>query len=160
MYDRKAKQFMTEENVLSMFTEHGIRPTANRLLVVRALKEAVRPLSLMELEALLQTLDKSSISRVLALLREHRLVHVIEDGGESVRYELCLSHHHDQDDDMHAHFYCERCRRTFCLEDVRIPAIALPEGYVMRSVNYVVKGVCPSCSGYDYVLRPPEVLLA
>ena len=49
--------------------EHGIRPTANRMLVIQALEDAPHPLSLAELEDRLVTLDKSSIFRVLTLFR-------------------------------------------------------------------------------------------
>ena len=71
-----------------LLEEHGIRPTANRLLIAQALEAAGRPLSLMELEARLETIDKSNISRALALFRDARLVHVLEDAGEGIRYEL------------------------------------------------------------------------
>ena len=46
----------------------------------------------------------------------------------------------------HIHFYCEECRRTFCIEDVKIPVVALPEGYRIETINYTVKGLCPECS--------------
>ncbi len=129
-----------------LFADHGVKTTANRLLVARALADSRRPLSLAELEERLLTLDRSSIFRALTLFREHHLVHVIEGGREGVHYELCLSHDHELDDDQHAHFHCESCHRTFCLEDVQISAVALPEGYEITSVNFLIKGLCPDCS--------------
>ena len=137
---------MYNEHYEAMMQAHGVKPTANRLLVARALGGAGRPMSLSELESQMLSMDKSSIFRALALFREHHLVHVIEDGGEGVRYELCHSHHDERDDDMHAHFYCERCHRTFCLDYAPVPAIALPSGFEMRTVNYMVKGICGECS--------------
>ena len=128
-----------------LLSEHGVKVTSNRVLVARALSRCHRPLSLSELENLLLTVDKSSISRVLTLFRAHHLVHVIDDGSGSVRYELCLSHDHDNDDDVHAHFHCELCGRTFCLDHVPIPFLSLPDGYVAHSVSYMVSGVCPDC---------------
>ena len=101
----------------------------------------------MELESRLEPLDKSSIYRVLAILREHHLVHVLEDGDDTVLYELCGSKDDEHDDDMHVHFYCERCHRTFCLYEIPVPEVSLPDGYKMDSVNYMVKGICPSCLG-------------
>ena len=38
------------------------------------------------------------------------------------------------------------CRRTFCIDDVKIPVVALPEGYRIDTINYTVKGLCPECS--------------
>lgn len=125
--------------------EHGIRPTANRMLVIRALDESTHPLSLAELEDMLITLDKSSIFRALTLFREKHLVHAIENGSNTLVYELCLSHSHDSDDDTHVHFFCERCHTTFCLTDINIPQVELPEGFLMATSNYLIKGICPDC---------------
>ena len=131
----------------ALLTEHSIKPTANRIVVAKTLADAQRPLSLSELEYQILSIDKSGIFRALTLFREHHLVHVIEDGGDGVRYELCHSHNgHDSDDDQHVHFYCERCHRTFCLSDTPIPTIVLPDGYRLQSINYMVKGICPDCA--------------
>ena len=129
-----------------LLEEHGVKPTANRILVARALESAGRPLSLMELEALLETIDKSAIFRTLGAFRDAHLVHVLEDAGEGVRYELCRSRHHGHDDDVHVHFYCTKCHRTYCLEDTPVPPVHVPEGYQTESVSYLVKGVCPQCA--------------
>ena len=127
--------------------EHGVKPTPNRLLVARALAGSHRPLSLQELEERLETIDKSNIFRALTVFREARLVHVLEDAGYGVRYELCHSHHDQVDDDVHVHFYCSRCHRTFCLEDTPVPPVKAPEGYAVETVSYLLRGVCPECAG-------------
>ena len=104
-------------------------------------------MSLSELEYKILSIDKSGVFRALTLFREHHLVHVIEDGGDGVRYELCLSHDgHEHDDDQHVHFYCECCHRTFCLADTPIPSVQLPPGYELTNINYMAKGICPECS--------------
>lgn len=131
------------ENIMEM---KGVRPTANRILVLRALIEEDRSLSLSELELLLPTMDKSSIFRALAVLAEHHVLHSIEDGDAILRYEVCHNHHHCSVDDMHVHFYCTQCRRTFCLTDVKVPIASLPDGYAIDSVNYMAKGTCPECA--------------
>ena len=105
---------------------HGIKPTSNRIVVLRELTSAERPMSLTELEYKILSIDKSGIFRALSVFKEHHLVHVLEDGGDGVRYEFCRSHSDDADDDLHAHFYCERCRQTFCLEDIAVPQAELP----------------------------------
>ena len=129
-----------------LLEEHGVKATPNRLLVAKALAGAGRPLSLMELEAQLETIDMSAIFRALGAFKEAHLVHVLEDSGDGVRYELCHSHHGDHDDDVHVHFYCTRCHRTFCLEDTPIPPVKVPEGYEVEGVSYLIKGVCPECA--------------
>lgn len=137
---------MNTSDIVSVLEHHGVKPTANRIVVAKALAEAGRPLSLHELEYKILSIDKSGIFRALSLFRENRLVHVIEDGGDGVRYELCHSHHSDdKDDDMHVHFYCEQCHRTYCLEDIPIPQVAIPDGFRLSSINYMMKGICPKC---------------
>jgi len=136
-----------EEHLEHLLEHHGVKPTANRLLIARALQQARRPLSMTELETLLETIDKSNVFRTLQVFRDAHLVHVLEDTGDGVRYELCHSHREDHDDDVHVHFYCTRCHKTYCLEDTPVPSVAVPEGYRPESVSYLVKGVCPECLG-------------
>jgi len=131
----------------TLLKTHDVKPTANRIVVLKTLADAERPMSLTELEYMILSIDKSGIFRALSLFREHHLVHVIEDGSDGVRYELCHSHNgHDIDDDQHVHFYCEHCHRTFCLQDTPIPTVTLPQGYLLTSINYMAKGLCPECS--------------
>lgn len=135
------------EEALHLLEEAGIKPTSNRLLVVRSLLESERPLSLIDLETRLETLERSSIFRVLVLCLEHDVIHAVEDGRGVTCYEICHGDHECTIGDMHAHFYCEKCEKVFCFEDVSIPPVDLPEGFALRSVNYMFKGLCPKCSG-------------
>ena len=138
---------MSGKECETLLASHDIKPTANRIVVAKTLAAAERPMSLSELEYKILSIDKSSVFRVLTLFREHHLVHVIEDGGDGVRYELCHSHDgHAEDDDQHVHFYCERCHRTFCIIHIPIPTVELPQGYRLTSINYMAKGLCPDCS--------------
>lgn len=144
---------MNESQCVALLQEHGIKPTANRIVVLKALAATGRPLSLTELEYQILTIDKSGVFRTLTLFREHGLVHVLEGSADGVRYELCHSHSHDHDDDLHVHFQCEKCHRTFCLDDTPVPSVMLPEGFVMSSVNYMVKGICPECQASVWPFR-------
>ena len=127
----------------ALLEEHGIRPTAVRLLVVRILAQTDSPLSLSEIEATLDTAPKSTIFRALTLFETHKLVHTIEDGSGSLKYEL--SHHRKSIDDRHPHFFCEACQRTYCIKEIQIPTIELPKGFTMHSFNYIIKGICDKC---------------
>jgi Fur family ferric uptake transcriptional regulator len=136
----------TENKFAVLLESHGVKATANRIVVVRALAEAGRPLSLMELERRIVSIDKSGVFRALTLFREHRLVHTIDDGSGGTRFELCHSHDADCDDDVHPHFFCERCRRTLCLSHTALPQVSVPTGFVIHSANYLLKGLCPECA--------------
>ena len=131
-------------NPSAYLEQHEVKPTANRISILKQLVQATHPLSLRDLEELLDTIDRSNLFRTLTLFRKAHLVHVIEDGSESVKYELCRDGSATHDD-LHVHFRCEECHRTFCLEEVHIPCVVLPEGFEPLSVNYVIKGLCPDC---------------
>ena len=135
-----------DSNCISLRLEHkGVKPTANRILVLRVLIQYARPLTLSDMEDLLPTMDKSSIFRVLTLFREHDVVHVFEDGRGSLNYELCECDGVCPHTDYHIHFYCEHCHRSFCLEQMDLPSFTLPEGFTMSSASFVIKGECPDC---------------
>lgn len=123
----------------------GVRPTANRILVMRELMNTPGPASLADLDKALDTVDTASIFRVLDLFSKKNLVHVIEDGSRSVKYELCPGHTGHSIGDQHVHFFCERCRKTYCLESVSVPAVDIPDGFRPSSANYLLKGLCPTC---------------
>lgn len=135
---------MNEDQLIALFKRHGIKPTANRIIVAKALAAEHQPLTMSELEDRIGSIDKSGIFRTLALFKEQRLVHALED-SEGSRYELCHSCNHQEDNDMHVHFHCERCGKTICLEDIPVPEITLPEGYFTESANFMLKGICPKC---------------
>lgn len=130
------------EEILS---NKGVKPTANRVLVLRTLMNEEKPVSLSELEDELPYMDKSSIFRTLNLFKEHHVTHEIDD-GTTLKYEACHSEHECSVSDMHTHFHCEVCQQTICLHDIQIPAVQLPEGYETQSINYMIKGVCPKCA--------------
>lgn len=127
--------------------EHrGIKPTATRLLILREMFRGGETVSMPQLEKLLPTIDKSTISRTLSLFLLNRLIHAIDDGSGSLKYNVCDDDCDCTVEDEHTHFYCERCHRTFCLNQIHVPIVPLPAGFVLNSINYVLKGICPECS--------------
>lgn len=139
---------MDEEKYSIILQKKGLKSTANRLLILRAMLSVARPVSVHDLEDILLTVDKSSIFRVLTLFVAHHVAHAIEDGSGVLKYEICGGEDACTIDDMHTHFYCELCHRTFCFKSIHVPTVELPEGFTMTSVNYMVKGICPECSRY------------
>ena len=137
---------MNEKQIEGLLEQHGIKLTANRILIAKIMFTLDYPISMKELETMLLTMDKSSIFRTLSLFKSHHLVHQMEDGNDIVRYELCHSHSEEEDEDIHVHFYCEHCHRTFCLNEISVPQVNLPVGYRQTAVNYMIKGICPDCS--------------
>ena len=57
---------MEQSDILDKLDKKGVRPTANRILVLKELGNVSGPVSLSDLEDRLPNMDKSSIFRVLA----------------------------------------------------------------------------------------------
>ena len=136
---------MNSQDIISRLESKGIRPTANRILVMKTLMGEQNPQSLSNLERKMVSMDKSSIFRTLTLFLEHDVVHAFEDGRGVLCYELCEEKGACDHHDGHIHFYCESCHRSFCMEDIHIPSFELPEGFYPHSVSFVIKGECPEC---------------
>jgi Fur family ferric uptake transcriptional regulator len=131
-----------EQKLLS----RDIKPTAVRLLVFKEIKRLKQAFSLHSLEDKMVTVDKSTLFRTILLFHAKHLIHSIDDGSGSVKYSLCADECNCEIVDLHPHFYCEKCRNTFCLHHAQIPKVQLPENYLLSSINFVLKGECGECS--------------
>ena len=80
---------MEEDVYLHKLHLRGIKPTAMRLLILRAMLDTNRAVSQHDLEETLQTVDKSTIFRTVMLFMEHHLVHAVDDGSGALKYAVC-----------------------------------------------------------------------
>ena len=74
--------------------------------------------------------DRVTIYRTLQTFVDKGIIHTIPTADNSVRYALCKDecsegHHHDE----HVHFMCDECGTTYCLENITIPEVNLPNGF-------------------------------
>lgn len=136
---------MDNDSIASMLQQAGIKATSNRIIILRTLLKAHKPLSLKDLETILDTIDKSSIFRVLTLFVDHHLLHTVEDGNGVTRYEHCHASADGFDSDIHAHFFCQKCGEVYCLDSMTMPLPVMPDGFQPHTVNYMFKGICPKC---------------
>ena len=124
----------------------SIKPTAMRQLVLEVLLEHKTAISLPELEQKFERADKSTLYRTLKTFQEKELIHSVEDGTGSLRYALCDELCACEPEDLHIHFLCSKCNKTYCLNEIPIPIPNLPKGFKFESANYVIKGLCENCS--------------
>lgn len=137
-----------ETSYVNLLEEREIKPTSIRILILKAMLSFDRAFNLTDLEIELDTVDKSTISRTIHLFHEHQLIHNFDDGSGSVKYSICSRDCHCNIDDMHAHFYCNYCKKAFCLKNVSIPKFKLPPIMQVESVNLVIKGYCGRCNKF------------
>ena len=109
-----------EAYFVAKLTLRHIKPTATRLLIVREMMRGDETVSLPELERLLPTIDKSTISRTLSLFLLHRLIHAIDDGSGALKYAVCAdapcktSIHIFTASNATAHSALNSCRCPWC----------------------------------------------
>lgn len=131
---------------LEKLEKRNIKPTAIRLLILKTMMQSCQAVSMSDLECKLDTVDKSTIFRTITLFLSHHLVHSVDDGTGSLKYAVCSNECMCAIEDLHTHFYCERCHKTFCFEQTHIPKLELPKGFTLQSVNFVLKGICSNCT--------------
>jgi len=90
--------------------------------------------------------DRVTVYRTLQTFVDKGIIHNIPTSDNSILYALCkdncaAGHHHDN----HVHFICDTCAKTICLDDVTIPEVKLPTGFVPKHAEMVVSGVCGDC---------------
>jgi len=91
-------------------------------------------------------IDRVTVYRTLQSFLEKGIIHTIPTSDNSIRYALCREncingHHHDN----HVHFVCMKCGKTICLDDVTIPEVKLPAGFLPNEYQMVVNGRCKEC---------------
>ncbi len=93
-----------------------------------------------------ENFDRVTVYRTLQTFTEKGIIHNIPTTDNSILYALCkhnceAGHHHDN----HVHFICTQCGKTICLDDVTVPEVKLPKGFMPELAEMVVKGVCDNC---------------
>ncbi|RLD85040.1 MAG: transcriptional repressor [Bacteroidetes bacterium] len=125
--------------------KRNIKPTAMRELVLKVLTDQKTAISLPELEQKFEKADKATLYRTLKTFEKQKLIHSIDDGTGPVKYALCLEECSCSVNDLHVHFHCTKCNKTYCLHEIPVPSVNLPKNFSLESVDMVVQGICANC---------------
>ena len=135
-------------NAPLVLSNHKLRNTAARLAVLDVFQKYTYALSHSDIEKELQKdFDRVTIYRTIHSFLDKGIIHKVMDDSESAKYALCVDecssdHHHDN----HVHFKCSKCGNSECLNNIQIPLMNLPIGYVASESNLLIEGICKSCS--------------
>lgn len=136
-----------EDTILKILEEHKLRKTNVRKEILGLfLKAGEKALSNSDIESQTGRLDRITLYRTLKAFEEKGLIHKAIDGSGTPKYALCSgtcsTHgHHDE----HAHFHCQSCGKTVCMDDITTPVPILPEGYKVEHAHLVISGICKDC---------------
>lgn len=137
---------MNNNQEIAVFQHLDIRPTSVRIVVFRAISKFKDTFNLQDIETELDWMDKSSIFRTLTLFSEKKMLHTINDGSGTQKYCLCHNLGKCDTRELHCHFHCVKCGKTYCLNSVSPSHIEVPEGFIVEKTNYIIDGICSSCA--------------
>ena len=133
---------MNQLQLAQMLTQHGVRPTQQRLAVFDyLLQHRVHPSAETVYEALVE--QYPTFSRTTVYNSLHALV------AAGLVLELALGteqRHYDADVSLHGHFHCRRCGSITDIPLEEGTALALqPAGFQVDVYNLSFTGLCPRC---------------
>ena len=135
------------EKATTLLKDHQLRKTKVRVQVLEVFLNKKEALSSNVIEQEFDKIDRITLYRTLRTFEQKGLIHKAIDGSDKLKYALCHSgcdtkHHHDN----HAHFHCEGCGKTICLDDIEAPNVKVPKGYKLDTTHLVLEGICEKCS--------------
>jgi len=130
----------------------GERLTQPRVAVLAMLLAADHAISHQDVASAIAThrpIDRVTVYRVLDWLVEVGIAHRI--AGDDRVWRFMLNHEHRNHTDgvrqQHAHFTCNQCGQTFCLNDMPGKLnFRLPAGFKSSEVDLTYRGACARCS--------------
>ncbi len=136
-------------DIHQILKSYHLRCTASRSDILELFAQKDMALSEPEIEEeMYGRCDRVTIYRTLATFLDKGILHKVLDDAGAAKYALCAdncqqSTYHSHN---HVHFKCYRCEKTTCIEEVSIPAINLPQGYLLEEMNMLLQGVCGACN--------------
>jgi Fur family ferric uptake transcriptional regulator len=134
----------------------GERLTQPRVAVMACLLASGRAASHLDVAGALadhHAVDRVTVYRVLEWLVNQGIAHRIAGDDRVWRFMInpppvsataavkAAAHHH------HAHFTCEACGQTFCLDKAAPKVdVKLPRGFRTSEIDLVVRGRCAACA--------------
>jgi Fur family ferric uptake transcriptional regulator len=135
------------EDRTEILKRNGLSITESRKKILELFLDSDGALAHADIEKNTDTsFDRVTVYRTLQTFVDKGIIHQIPTTDNSVLYALCKhnceqGHHHDN----HVHFICNVCDKTFCLDDVTVPDVKLPNGFTPAQAAMVVTGVCLDC---------------
>lgn len=86
--------------------------------------------------------NRATVYRTLKVFEKKGIIRKITIDRRQVQYEIQKS---QKDLEMHAHFFCRKCRNLICLEEPLEIPVHIPENFSSEEAEIVVKGLCVNC---------------
>lgn len=131
---------LSDEQLIEILTKAGIRPSIQRLTVLRYLTETrCHPSAdtiYEQIHKTQPTLSRSTVYNTVKLFVEKSVIETV--GGDDIECRYDFFHA------PHAHFQCRLCRQVYDVP-FDIGAIKQPDGFDTEHTTLVFTGICPKC---------------
>jgi len=128
---------------------HGFRKTSFRKELLGLFYECKASLTAGDIRSMLESsIDKVTIYRALDSFEENGLIHKVPDKNNVTRYALSQTEcdSKGQKTSSHAHFICNNCDKTFCIDDIKVPEVKnIDSGFSIKKTTLTLEGYCPDC---------------
>lgn len=137
-----------DKHIAALLKKHQLRNTKMRQDVVSLfISHPEVALSHQDIESELSDADRVTLYRTLKSFEQKGIVHQVIDGSGVLKYALChLGCDEHQHVDNHAHFHCNKCGKTTCMEGVKNDDYNIPSGYEVETSHIVIQGSCKDCT--------------
>jgi Fe2+ or Zn2+ uptake regulation protein len=130
------------ENLSKLLSSKGVRPTYQRLKIIKYLKEnRIHPTAEKIYQAILKeipSISRTTVYNTLKMLVEHGLLVALSISGTEA--------HFDFETGLHHHFFCESCGKLF---DIDISCSICEkkdiDGHIIKQLHGYFKGICRNC---------------
>jgi Fe2+ or Zn2+ uptake regulation protein len=139
---------MINQDILKQLKSQGTKLTEARSLLIRIFEKHALPQTEMELREKLAkagiVVNKTTVYRELAYLKDKKIIHQIDFGDDKKRYELKTHNHHH-------HIVCTNCKQV---DEVHIDHdVGEIEKKIRKHKRFIVKshsleffGLCRDCA--------------
>lgn len=131
-----------------LLDKYNLKKTKTRINVLEILDGSETAVSQPILEKTLgKDTDRVTLYRVLKSFEDKCIIHKINDKNDTSFYALCDSIDNlHQDHETHVHFNCVVCLKVYCVDDLKLPHMLLPQGFTEASKSLVIYGTCKICN--------------
>ncbi len=127
---------------------HGLKKTPIRTEMLGLFMDHDFALSASDIGAKMKAgHDRVTVYRALSSFEKHGILHKASEDGQGIKYALCgHSCPNEIHADRHAHFVCDKCHQTYCLESIEVPEVSALADFSVNKVSYILSGICKECN--------------
>ena len=132
------------KQISEILHENNLVRTSCRELIIQAIVESPTPLSEEEIKtAVSGNFDRTTFYRTFKTLIAKGVIHKIVIDNTLIKYAITEKQNRTT---QHAHFYCLKCSRVYCIPEVNWEYKGLPDNYKPEQAELLLKGYCTKCN--------------